>query len=333
MKVVRVGIIGSGYMGKTFASVIKNIKEAKLIAISGGTRALSLAREFNVEYVTSWEELVKRDSIDAVIIATPHVYHAQQTIMAAENGKHVLVEKPMAITTKECEEMIRIAKKNNVKLMVAHSHRYWPANRKVKEIIDSGELGKIIAIRDTIIGGSMREAVKGKKSWIIDPKIAGGGALLFNGIHLIDRDRWWLGREVKKVFAQVGSWFIQDLKVEDTAVVHLLFEDNIPGDVYVSMGAPMGYIQAEIICERGLIIVNTYKEVKVCKDDAWITIYEVKDSASERVKTFTTELYDFIKAILHDEEPPIPGEEGLINVKIVEAAYESSRTGRVIELG
>lgn len=332
LQIVRIGIIGSGYMGRTFASVLRNIPEAKLIAIAGGRRAKGLASEFGVGFEDSWEKLVKREDIDAVIITSPHAFHAEQTILAVENGKHVLVEKPMAVSSKECEEMIRKAEEYGVKLMVAHSHRYWPANVYVKELLKKGTIGDIVMIRDAVIGGGLRKEDRLKRSWVADPKIAGGGALLFNGVHLIDRDRWWLEREVKKVYAQLGNWIEREISVEDTALVHLVFEDNIPGDICVSMAYSQGFTRAEIFGTKGILIVDTYKEVLLGKNGKWEIVYKVKDPVKERETTFTNEVRDFVKCIIEDKEPPIPGREGMINVKIVEAAYESAKTGKVIEL-
>jgi len=146
---IRFGLIGSGYINRGYAAGlhIGQVPDGKLVAIAGGRRAPALAEEFGVESEPSVPMLLARDDIDAVIIGSPHTAHLPQTVMAAAAGKHVYVEKPMAVTVNECDQMIEICRSSGVKLSVNKVLRFRIAPSAAKELIDSGVIGDVRMIQ------------------------------------------------------------------------------------------------------------------------------------------------------------------------------------------
>ena len=141
-------MIGSGFMGLTYAEAIVSLVDgAELIAVSGGSRAGKLAADYGVPAEESVDALVSRGDIDAVVVATPDQYRVEVTNKAAAAGKHVLVEKPMAPTVAECDEMIRACTAAGVSLGVVKTERFRRLTRKAKQLIDDGEIGSIRMMR------------------------------------------------------------------------------------------------------------------------------------------------------------------------------------------
>ena len=146
MGVVRWGLIGAGDIArKRIAPALRELPNCDFVSVSRSRSDLAeeFAKEFGApKWFADWRELVADPEIDAVYIATPVFLHAEQTIAAAKAGKHVLSEKPMALSVKECDEMIAACRANNVKLGIAYYRRFYPLIKRVKEIIASGEIGK-----------------------------------------------------------------------------------------------------------------------------------------------------------------------------------------------
>ncbi|MBS7609456.1 Gfo/Idh/MocA family oxidoreductase, partial [Candidatus Bathyarchaeota archaeon] len=289
-------------------------------------RAKVLAQKFGAKYYLSLEKMLSQPNIDATVICTPHAFHAEQCVLAAEAGKHVLVEKPMATSLEDCDRMIEACRRSNVKLMVAHSHRFWPGNVKAKQLIEKGEVGRLLTAYDSVVGGGFGPVgsrdPKDRFSWMQSRKLGGGGAVMFNGSHIIDRLRWWIGSEVKKVLAKVGNE-VYGSEVEEYGSAFLLFENGVSATMTVSMATPgAGYCIAELIGTDGLIEVKTYENVRLGKKN-WETVH-VFNPENERNLTFMAEAKEFVTSILEDRRPLITGEEGKANVEVVLAIYKSS---------
>ena len=144
MTELRLALLGSGYMGRTYAECItKYNQRGKLVAISGGRRAPGLADDYDVDYVEEYADLLARTDVDAVLIATPHSLHLEQVIQAAAAGKHVLVEKPMATSVADCDAMIAACNEAGVVLEVIQTLRFRGVLARAKELIDAGKIGRV----------------------------------------------------------------------------------------------------------------------------------------------------------------------------------------------
>ena len=169
-KVVRVGMIGCGFMGRTQSEVVsKYLSNAELVAVAGGSRASSLAGDYGVVEETV-DSLLRREDIDAVFVNTPHSSHAKYTILAAEEGKHVFVEKPMATTVEDCDEMINVCRKAGANLMVNYTQRYRTCNATAKRLIDEGRIGRILMIQKIHL---LAEGINLTPKWQSSPENVG----------------------------------------------------------------------------------------------------------------------------------------------------------------
>ena len=220
-KIFKVGIVGCGLIGKKRAKALAS--NGILVACSDIDifQAQSLSKDTGARVYLNWYELVSSKEIEVVIIATRHDSLAEITKIAAEYGKHVLVEKPGAKNSLELETMISIAKKNSVKIHVGFNHRFHNSLRKAKEIVDSGELGDLMFIRGRYGHGGR---IGYEKEWRSNPKLSGGGELIDQGTHLIDLSRWFLG-ELSDVEGFACNYF-WNMPVEDNGFMILKTSEN-----------------------------------------------------------------------------------------------------------
>jgi predicted dehydrogenase len=214
--VLNIGIIGCGLIGQKRAAALG--AGGKLVACADTrlARAETLAKKVNAEAYDTWQALIERKDIDAVVIATLHDSLAEITLAAVESGKHVLVEKPAARNPAELAPVIAAAKKLTRKVHVGFNHRYHRALQKAKQIIDSGAIGDLMFIRARYGHGAR---VGYDKEWRSDPKLSGGGELIDQGPHVIDLSRWFMGE-----FTEVDGYahtYYWDMPVDDNAFLTL----------------------------------------------------------------------------------------------------------------
>jgi predicted dehydrogenase len=215
-KVLNIGIIGCGLIGQKRAAALGAGGKLVACADTNLTRAETLAKKFNAEAYDTWQGLIARKDIDAVVIATLHDSLAEITLAAVKSGKHVLVEKPAARNPAELAPVIAAAKKLNRKVHVGFNHRYHRALQKAKELIDSGAIGELMFIRARYGHGAR---VGYDKEWRSDPKLSGGGELIDQGPHVIDLSRWFMGE-----FTEVDGYahtYYWDMPVDDNAFLTL----------------------------------------------------------------------------------------------------------------
>ena len=212
---MRVGIIGCGLIGRKRANALAGATLTATADADKG-RAQSLAAAHDAAAVGQWQDLLKRDDVDIVVVATAHNVLAEITHAAVEHGKHVLVEKPAARNAAELAPVVTKAEASDVQVRVGFNHRYHPAFLKAREILATGVLGELMFIRGRYGHGGR---IGYDKEWRADPEISGGGELLDQGMHLIDLSRWFLGD-----FAQVEGFahtYYWDMPVDDNAFMLL----------------------------------------------------------------------------------------------------------------
>ena len=168
---VRVGIVGSGFMGRTWAEVAANhAKGTSLSAVAGGTRGSALAADFGIPLEPDLDALLARDDVDAVVLASPPAGHLGQTLSAAAAGKHLLVEKPMAQSATECAEMVAACRAAGVRLSVVSQHRFRDAPVAAKQLIDDGAIGEIRMIQVTGAEVGWWDLKARGDEWKLDPR-------------------------------------------------------------------------------------------------------------------------------------------------------------------
>jgi len=246
-----VAIIGCGLIGQKRA---KALGPARLVccADSDVSRAEALARTVTgADATTDWASAVQRKDVDVVIVATTNDALTPITIAAVEAGKHVLVEKPVARTVEEIGRVIAAAKDSRALVRVGFNHRYHPALRKAREIVDSGALGELMFMRGRYGHGGR---VGYEKEWRANPAIAGGGELIDQGVHLIDLSRWFLGDFVHvDGFAHTYFW---NMPVDDNAFLTLRTARNQTAFLHVSCTEWKNLFSLEIYGRDGKLHVD-----------------------------------------------------------------------------
>ncbi len=198
---IRFGIVGTGTIAHRFANAIKNVENAELVAVASRTKenAEKFGDEFNIpNRFDSYEKMALSDVIDAAYIAVPHSGHITCSCLMMNNGKHVLCEKPMAVNTREAEEMFDCAKKNNVLLMEAMWARLVPGTLKMLEIVESGVLGDILGVE----GKFCYTMDEDEMDHHVFKSENGGGSLLDVGVYGLNFASWYLGKDVEEIKAQ-----------------------------------------------------------------------------------------------------------------------------------
>jgi len=299
-------------------------------------RAQEMVELYGGKAYASYEEILANEDIDAVSVCTPNYLHAPMTIAAANAGKHVLVEKPMACSIEEAEQMIEAAQKNNVYLMVGHNQRLMPPHVKAKEILDSGKLGKVLTFR-TSFGHPGPEAwsVDGADSWFFRKEEAIMGAMGDLGVHKSDFIRYLLNDEVSEVASFIGTLHKEGTEVDDNATCLLRMKSGAIGTLVASWTQYKGGDNSTILwCENGVMKIGTVEgnEVIVELTDGTVETYQVGMMSTNEKQVPSGVIDAFVESINTNTPPTISGEEGLRAVKVILGAFESQKTGRIVQL-
>ncbi len=323
MHKIRYGIIGfGGFAEKAIAPALQASPNSELVAIQkrSAEEARAKAREFSVRWSFSRvEELVAHPDVDAVFIVSANFRHHPETLAAAAAGKHVLVEKPMAMNVKECEEMIEACRKAGVRLMVGHMIRFSTAIRRVRELISSGALGRITFARADFF----YDARLTKRNWLFDRTIAGGGPVFDVGVHCLDTLRFVLSDDVSSATGHIFPT-PTETSTEATASISLQFKSGIPASIYCSYEALTRRSFLEIIGMEAMLSVSDFT-----LGDRTITINLGRRIDGNRVESvreeiavpnlYIEEITHFSNCILENREPLIPGHVGLENQRVLDA--------------
>jgi predicted dehydrogenase len=250
LKTRRVAIIGCGLIG---AKRAKALGDSTLVACCDprSERAEALARGYGAASYSDWRDVVGREDVDIVIVATTNESLAPIALAGIEAGKHVLVEKPGARSVGELEPLIAAAKARDVRVRVGFNHRYHPALQKARELIDDGACGELMFLRGRYGHGGR---IGYDKEWRADPALAGGGELIDQGVHVIDLARWFLG-DFTHVDGYAGTYFWQ-MPVDDNAFLLLRTEKNLAAFLHVSCTEWKNLFSFEIYGRTGKLAID-----------------------------------------------------------------------------
>jgi predicted dehydrogenase len=319
MKQVGWGLIGCGDIARRrVAPALHDSAACKLIAVNRAQSELApaFAKQFGAKrWYLDWKKLLLDEEVDAVYIATPVHLHAEQTIAAAEAGKHVLCEKPMAMNVRECDQMIDACRRHNVKLGVAYYRHFYPVVNRIKAIIKAGEIGTPVLAQINAFE-QFNPAADDPRSWLLQKDLAGGGPMFDFGCHRIEVLTNIFGpvTEVKAITANV----VFDREVEDTASALLRFERGVCGVISVTHAAAEPKDSLHVFGSLGSIRVSILNEGKI----------RVIGKLGERYEAHPAEanlhaplIEDFVKAVSTDREPKVSGGTGRAVALIEEAIY------------
>ncbi|MBN2853085.1 MAG: Gfo/Idh/MocA family oxidoreductase [Clostridia bacterium] len=338
MKKVNFGIIGCGLISNNHADAIRQIDNAVLYGCTDVNEKslLSFSDKYGIKAYQSVEDMLNDDNIDVVSVCTPSGLHARFAVMAANHGKHVVVEKPMALTVEQCNEIIKASEENHIKVEVICQNRFLNTFRQVKKIIEDGKLGKIVSA-DIYMKFYRSPEYYASSNWKGTWKMDGGGALMNQGIHGIDIMLFMLG-DVKSVFGHART-LSRDIEVEDTASAVVEYENGALGIIQGTTSVAPGY-------PRRVEINGDQGSLTMIEGD--ITVWDVKGvekpvNQSESAKSFRDpmnfsieghilQLTDMVEVILNDREPFVNQYEGKRAVELITAIYQSSKERKLIEL-
>lgn len=288
-----------------------------------------IAAEWEVSLATiNYEDILSADEVDIVSIATPDPFHEPQTIAALEAGKHVLVEKPMARTVEECENMVAAARKADRKLMVGQVCRFYTFFEQAKQWAEDGTLGEIYFVETTYIHNY--EQIPGTGGWRFDPEKR--HPLIGAGCHAIDLARW-MGGDAEEVSAYGNHFNLPQQQWEDHIIINVKFQAGAVGRIMVSTGCQRPYnIDLELWGTQGTLAGdNTSPEAKLClravDRHTWMQLPK-----PSMVKAIAAEIAHFVDCILQDRTPLIDGVDGAKTVATAWAAIKSMRTGRPVKV-
>ena len=336
MDKIRWGIIGSGGIARKRTipgMLLARNAECEAVMDVNETLLKEVQEQFGISRgYTRVEELLAQKDIEAVYIATPVFCHKEQVQKAAEAGKHILLEKPMGLTAREGQEIIEICEKYGVKLGVGFMMRFHAVHRKVREMIEGGEIGQVVSAYAKF---NCWSPVSNQK-WRQTKAFSGGGAMMDMGIHCIDLLQYMTGMKATAVAAMSGNQIFAYPDVEDAASTLLRMENgamfiveanfNIPdsvGGCRFEIYGTQGRITAERTIgqtETGILRVSTLENP------------EEREIAYESGNMYTKEVEAFSKAIMENGTVPVTAEDGVFNQRIVEAVYESHEKGVQIYL-
>lgn len=340
---MRYALVGCGEIAPNNAAGIRASQRAELAAVmdlNAGVAA-SLGEQFDVRHTGSMDDVLEDDSIDAVVIAVPHNLHAEVCKQAAKAGKHVIVEKPIATSVADAEGMIEACSEAGVALSVLFSFRYDPYRVRIRELIEAGSIGEVLGTNIQFVtekppsywveGYNKRVQTDWRGSW----EKAGGGILLMNVCHMLDYFRYMTGLEVARVSAEFSNQN-SPVEVEDTISVSMRYANGAIGAVQASGVARGEKWRSD---ER---IWGTHGSVELAPTPRIYSMRRVaglRPARWQRIKSgrkidrLATFFDRFDAAVSNGVEPDVTGEDGRVNIAVVQAAYEAARTGQAVEIG
>jgi len=344
---LNVGIIGCGSIARQrHAAEYKHNENTNIAGVFDVSRerAEAMAADFGGKVYDTAEELIADASIDAVSVCVANAFHAPITIDALNHGKHVLCEKPMAISLKDCEEMLFAAQKSGKRLLIDHNQRLTPAHKTAKEIISSGELGRVISFAATFghKGPEMWSADKSSNTWFFKKNAAAFGSMADLGIHKIDLMRYLIGADVKNVFSRMATLDKKfpdgtPIEVDDNSVEILTFENGALGTVTTSWTHYGEECNASTLyCEKGTLKLyhDPRYALQVVYANGTKAHYELDrmQTNDDRQQTSSGVIDQFVDSILTGQPSVLDAEDIVNSMRVVFACLESAESGRIVEL-
>ncbi|MFQ3647318.1 MAG: Gfo/Idh/MocA family oxidoreductase [Anaerolineae bacterium] len=353
---IKTALVGCGKVGDTHALALQSIPESHFVAVCDADprRAQTFAERYGVRAYTDVGAMVSEEKIEVVTVCTPHPVHAAPTLTALGAGAHVLVEKPLAATLRDCDAMIHMAELNQRKLGVISQRRLYEPVQRVKRAIDSGKIGRPM-LGTVVILGWRDAAYYQSDPWRGTWQGEGGGVLVNQSPHQLDLLQWFMG-PIESLFGYWGNLNHPYIEVEDTAVAVLRFKNGGLGSIVVSNSQKPGiYGKVHVHGENGasvgvqtdggaMFIAGMSTVLDPPINDLW-TIPDEKDMLpqwqAEDTAVFKAidptrhyhylQIRDFLQAVQEGRDPLITGREGRVSVEIFTAIYRAQRSGKPIQ--
>jgi UDP-N-acetyl-2-amino-2-deoxyglucuronate dehydrogenase len=355
-KQMNIAILGCGKVAHLHAKAIKNLPNANLSAVWSRTEktATDFAKIYNTRAFTDIKKMVKEAAIDAVIICTPHPFHLQPAIEAAQAGAHILSEKPLASTLEDCDAIISACRKAGVILSIISQRRWYTPVKRVKDAIDEGKIGKPVLGTVNMLGWRDKNYYD-SDAWRGTWKMEGGGVLVNQAPHQLDILLWYMG-EIDEVYGLWKNLNHPYIEVEDTALAIIKFRNGGIGNIIVSNSQKPGiYGKVHVHGENGasagvqtdggaMFVAGMAGVIEPPCNDIWTIpgeenmVNDWKQSDSDFFSTIDPTVYymerqidDFLMAIETGREPLVTGEDGRRTVELFTAIYRSTRDNKPVK--
>ncbi len=314
-KKLKWGVAGCGrFAENSFLPAVRLTRKSTIVSLYSRDkdRVKTLGERFGVQNsFDNYDEFLKSD-IDAVFVSSANSHHYEQVIKAAKAGKNILCEKPLAVTSKQAEEMVDVCKDNNVLLAVNYIHRFHPLVIKAKELLVNQKLGKLVSI-DVHFNTDFPP----DNNFRFKKELSGGGALRDIGTHMIDLLRF-IGGEIETIDGVVANLIYQS-EVDDFSLGTVKFSKGGYGTFNVSFNNKKAFNRIEILCHKGAIAIDNLIGKKLLAPKLTILLEdETRKSFRKRGNKMVYVLKSVQKSFLKNETPHATGEDGLINLKLME---------------
>jgi len=336
---LRFAVIGLGSVSGHHIKSIQELDNCQLVAVasSRAEQAKKVGEEYGVRHFLNYQSVLQQDEVDAVSICTTSGSHLDIAIAAAKAGKHVLVEKPLEITTERIDQIIEACEKAGVKLACIFQNRFTETYQAIEKVVKNGQLGKLV-LGNAYIKWYRNDEYYASRNWRGTLDGDGGAALMNQSIHTIDLLQNLMG-EVNSIFGKIDTR-THDIEGEDVGVALLQFKNGALGTIEGSTSAYPGYPERlEIFGEKGSIILEggdliawnvdgipqpkiAAKKATVGASDPMVIAYTLHKKQIE----------DFADAVLNDRKPIVDGHEARKAVAIIRAIYASSRQNQPVQL-
>lgn len=349
-KIYNISIAGCGKVAHLHAKAIKRIPNARLAGV--WSRTQKTAEDFALVYKTQAysdiSQMITENKVDLVIVCTPHPFHKQPAVEAAMSGANVLVDKPLASSLQDCDDIITTCKENGVRLGVISQRRWYEPVRRVKEAIEQGKIGKPVLATVTMLGWRDK-AYYDSDAWRGSWKTEGGGVLVNQAPHQLDILLWYMG-EVDEVYGIWRNLNHPYIEVDDTAVAIVKFKSGAIGNIIVSNSQKPGIhgkvhvhgengASAGVQTDGGAMFIAGMTGVgEPPVNDLWTIPGEenmLKEFIRKDTETFNNcdptiqymqyQIEDFITALINNSEPLVTGEAGRRTVELFTSIYRSSQ--------
>jgi inositol 2-dehydrogenase len=330
---IKVCVVGMGRAGKIHAeNFLNKIEGAKLVGVVDPIESIAKqsSQKLGVPYWLDSKAAIKAKAFDALVICTPSNTHSRLIVEAAGTGKHILCEKPLALSLTEAEEALKSVKSEGIKLQVGYVRRFDKYYSEAKQRIDEGEIGNPLIFKNTARDPFL------PSGWIADPSLS-GGIFLDMLSHDFDLARWLMGKEIKEVEARGGAWFYEEAKEkgdQDLVGIMLVFEKEGIGIVEGCRKCAYGYdLRTEVVGSEGALMVGSPYDLNfsIGKREG-ITPRKAQWFWERFEEAFLLEDKHFIECISKDKEPLVSGLAGKKALEIALAARQSLKEGKPINL-
>lgn len=328
-----IGVIGVGLLGRRHAENVARLGgKGRLVAVAdvNATAAEAVGRDLGCDWSTDPYQLIERPDIQAVIIVTGADTHASLTIAAADRGKDVFCEKPLAPTIEEAQAAVEAVNRAGVRLQIGFMRRYDPSYREAYEAIERGEIG-----RPVLFTAVSRDAEPPPRAYFSSP--GAGSIFLDSGIHDFDLARWLMGDEVRTVSASgalLACHDLADVQPVDLGLATLTFQNGTVGTVEIYRRALYGYdIRTEVVGTEGAVRIGDQSRYPVHVLHPTSIAHIMAHHWLDRFRdAYALEIEDWASRMAGDRPAAVTGEDGIRSVAIAIAAETSRQTGRSVEL-